>query len=144
MDIFEWDENTPVTANNLNEMQNILNQNILDEFNNRSKILWTNLDPTSNFNAQTITLNENLDNYDSYEILALQSTVAARIVSTGRIPVGHGCFLMQGPSRRPSEDTINGTTIYFEDCRSIFPPDYSIINEQMIPMYVIGYKTGLF
>lgn len=28
MEIFEWTEQTPVTANNLNEMQNILNNNI--------------------------------------------------------------------------------------------------------------------
>jgi hypothetical protein len=38
MDIFEWNENIPVTANNLNEMQNILNQkniltaNLLDNY----------------------------------------------------------------------------------------------------------------
>ena len=31
MDIFEWDEQTPVTANNMNEMQNILNDNISEE-----------------------------------------------------------------------------------------------------------------
>lgn len=31
MDIFEWSENIPVTANNLNEMQNIINNNIKDE-----------------------------------------------------------------------------------------------------------------
>ena len=31
MDIFEWDEETPVTANNMNEMQNILNDNISEE-----------------------------------------------------------------------------------------------------------------
>ena len=30
MEIFEWTEETPVTANNLNEMQNIINGNILD------------------------------------------------------------------------------------------------------------------
>ncbi len=28
MDIFEWDENIPVTANNMNEMQNIINGNV--------------------------------------------------------------------------------------------------------------------
>lgn len=28
MDIFEWEETIPVTANNLNEMQNIINDNI--------------------------------------------------------------------------------------------------------------------
>lgn len=29
MDIFEWDEEIPVTANNMNEMQNIINNNIV-------------------------------------------------------------------------------------------------------------------
>lgn len=32
MDIFEWDEQTPVTANNMNEMQNILNDNIQNQY----------------------------------------------------------------------------------------------------------------
>lgn len=32
MEIFEWNENIPVTANNLNEMQNIINNNILDVY----------------------------------------------------------------------------------------------------------------
>jgi len=31
MDIFEWDESIPVTVNNLNEMQNIINNNIVEE-----------------------------------------------------------------------------------------------------------------
>ena len=32
MNIFEWDEETPVTANNMNEMQNILNDNIKNQY----------------------------------------------------------------------------------------------------------------
>lgn len=32
MNIFEWNENTPVTAANLNYMQNIINNNILDVY----------------------------------------------------------------------------------------------------------------
>ena len=32
MNIFEWDEQTPVTANNMNEMQNILNDNIKNQY----------------------------------------------------------------------------------------------------------------
>lgn len=40
MDIFEWEESIPVTANNLNEMQNTLNDNISDNFQSNGKILW--------------------------------------------------------------------------------------------------------
>lgn len=32
MNIFEWNENTPVTANNLNEMQNIINDNVIEHY----------------------------------------------------------------------------------------------------------------
>lgn len=43
MDIFEWDENIPVTANNLNEMQNILNdnisENVLDKYSTNETII---------------------------------------------------------------------------------------------------------
>ena len=40
MDIFEWEEDIPVTANNLNEMQNILNNNIIEKTNEMGKLLW--------------------------------------------------------------------------------------------------------
>ena len=41
MDTFEWTEQTPVTANNLNEMQNILNDNIGEAVSNQV-VLTTN------------------------------------------------------------------------------------------------------
>ena len=34
MNTFEWDEETPVTANNMNEMQNIINNNFKDTITN--------------------------------------------------------------------------------------------------------------
>lgn len=43
MDTFEWTEQTPVTANNMNEMQNILNDNIseamIDEYSTTEKVI---------------------------------------------------------------------------------------------------------
>lgn len=48
MDIFEWSENIPVTANNLNEMQNIINNNIseevLDVYSTSEQIIGTWID----------------------------------------------------------------------------------------------------
>ena len=48
MNIFEWDEQTPVTANNMNEMQNILNDNIseevLDVYSTTEKVIGTWVD----------------------------------------------------------------------------------------------------
>ena len=39
MDIFEWDENIPATANNLNEMQNIINNNIIEDISTTEEIV---------------------------------------------------------------------------------------------------------
>lgn len=72
MEIFEWTEQTPVTANNLNEMQNIINNNIetADVYGNNyvkmidgTLICWGtvavgNVSPTSD-KAITINLPQN-------------------------------------------------------------------------------------
>lgn len=39
MNTFEWEENIPVTANNLNEMQNILNNNITTSIENQYNLI---------------------------------------------------------------------------------------------------------
>jgi hypothetical protein len=39
MNTFEWDENTPVTANNLNETQNIINGNITTSLANQYNLV---------------------------------------------------------------------------------------------------------
>lgn len=43
MNIFEWTENTPVTANNLNEMENTLNGNIVTSINTNGAEVKTNV-----------------------------------------------------------------------------------------------------
>ena len=111
------------------------------------KIIWTNQNLTSNFGAQTITLNESLDNYDMYEILVAQSTSNTRLMSTGRIPVGHGTIISYNTSSylyRPTGTIVNGSTIYFEDGKAVVSGTVSLANDSIIPAYVIAYKTGLF
>lgn len=103
------------------------------------KKIWTNPNPTSNFGAQTITLSESLDNYEYYEILFRQTTNTARIMSTGRIPVGNGTILFWCTSYifwRPTDITVSGSSISFEKGRKNNGDD----NTATIPMYVIAYK----
>ena len=148
MDIFEWSENIPVTANNLNEMQNILNDNMINNFQSNGKIIWTNPNPTSAFAAQTITLSETSLNFDCYEILFSQAkfvsdstSVANRLMSTGKIPVGCGTVLNYAVNNRYR--LVNrplGTSMEILDAINGGQTD----NEKCIPIYVIGYKTGLF
>lgn len=126
----------------------VIKEYVDNNFTPKGKILWTNLNPTSNFASQTITLDESLDNYDMYEVLCLQSTTNPRVLSTGKIPVGHGAFItvVSGQPRfRPTGTTVSGDTISFENCQQLTAIGSSTIaNEQLIPMYVIGYNTGLF
>lgn len=148
MEIFEWDENIPVTANNLNEMQNTLNDNMSDNFQSNGKIIWTNPNPTSAFAAQTITLSETSLNFDCYEILFSQAkfvsdptSTANRLISTGKIPIAYGTILNYAVNNRYR--LVNrpvGTSMEFLDGINGGTTD----NEKCTPMYVIGYKTGLF
>ena len=64
MNIFEWNENIPVTAGNLNEMQNTINNNITES--TTPTVLWTNPNPNNNFSASQITLSSG--DYDFLEI----------------------------------------------------------------------------
>ena len=97
-------------------------------------ILWTNSSPTSSFSNQTITLSESLDNYEYYEILFRQNTSSARLMTTGKIPVGYGTILnAYSTNFRPTGTTVSGTSIYFENANASD-------NGYVIPLYVIGYK----
>lgn len=156
--------NNKVRANDLNEIKQVVNQNanlvgdgdnligasnIIDYLLSRTygKIIWTNPSPSNSFPAQTITLDESLDNYDCYEILVAQSGQNARLMSTGRIPVGHGTIISYNTSSylyRPTGVSVSGNTISFEDGKAVAGTTVSIQNDSIIPMYVIGYKTGIF
>ena len=160
--------NSPLSADRLNHMEdgiyNAYNQ-IKDSYTEsgtdayscnyinanietKGTILWTNSSPTSNFAAQTITLNETLDNYDCYEIIHRQSTSNARFLTTGKIPVGHGTFMAnplalnqyRGTNENTSGNTITFTAGYLAQADGSFLEN----NSMVIPMYVIGYNTGLF
>lgn len=114
----------------------------------RGTILWTNSNPSQNFNSQTITLNKSLDNYDRYEIIFKQGTTLERCLTTGLIPVGHGTILnyvFSYPKYRNTEETVTGNSISFENCISINSFGGGVTeNNSLIPLYVIGYKTNLF
>lgn len=143
MNIFEWEEDIPVTANNLNEMQNILNNNVTNGFQKNGSILWANSSPQYGFGADTIQLSETLNNYDMYEIIFQQSTSTERLFTTGKIPVGIGtilCWHTTSNYYRPTATTVSGSSITFEHGKNGGSQD----DGSTIPMYVIGYKTGLF
>jgi hypothetical protein len=116
-----------------------INNNLIDH----GTILWRNTGPQYGFGADTIQLSETLNNYDMYEIIFQQSATTSRMMTTGRIPVGNGTILFWGSGTvysRPTATTVSGTSITFEHGKNGSSQDDS----STIPMYVIGYKTGLF
>lgn len=139
-----------VKASDMNEIKSVVNNNGSELSNLQGKIIWTNPDGTLSFPAQTITLDESLDNYDSYAIIFKQSITGNRFYNTGQIPVGHGtiCFYNAGGHYwyRATSDSVSGNIIDFESAEvvPIYQGSETVDNSRAIPMYVIGYKTGLF
>ena len=156
----QYEGETPLSAANLNLMQDTILGNVKDNLDDgtkipsvkavKGKILWTNQSPTSSFAPQTITLDESLDNYDCYVIIFKQAMTGDRLYNTGQIPVGHGtiCYYNAGGYYwyRPTSDIVSGNTITFEDARvvPIYQGSEAVDNSRVIPIYVIGYNTGLF
>ena len=101
-------------------------------------ILWTNPNPTVSFEEQDITLNENIENYDEYIVLAKTWRGNTNIALSTRVPISYGAPMLY----------TENTNIYqrFTSVPSVktlhigSSPD----NSFLVPIYVIGYKTGLF
>ena len=109
--------------------------------NIKGTILWTNPNPedSSGFSAQTIALSSS--DYDILEIFYTQYyTESQSILLSQRCPKNYGSVLISslnaGVSRRIC--TSNGSTVTFQDT------SVAGSNLNNIPVYVVGYKTGLF
>lgn len=142
MDIFEWNENIPVTANNLNEMQNILNDNVTNGFQTKGKVLWQNSDASSSFEPQSITLESNdcdiclwifkrvnsTNQLVSMIIINEYDVVISSVTQIGDI-VRRGCVYSGNNVYAIGNGTMGANTID---------------NQWLIPLCVVGFKTGLF
>lgn len=106
-----------------------------EEFSNvKGKILWINPNPTNNFGAQTIAID--FSNYDMYEVVFYQSTTHnERELTSGRIRTQKGSVLNYVPNNIFRAWNCTNSNISFESISD---------NNNLIPAYIIGYKTGLF
>ncbi len=112
----------------------------------RGKILWVNPDPLNDFQAQDISLNSN--DYDCYEVIYYGSKTGANVFNSGKIPKGKNSFLQQCyqtgtiPMIRAREiDYVSDTIFHVQQGLVNGSNNNDHIN---IPVYIIGYKTGLF
>lgn len=110
-------------------------------------VLWTNSSPTSNFVGQQITLNDNLNNYDYYEVLYDENITNQSCYSTGKI-------LSNKMTRLLFSGTYNKTRAItnISDNKLTFSNGYinetygsgTITNDNsiIIPLQIIGYKSS--
>lgn len=134
-----------VQDTDMNEIKSVVNNNANELTNIMGKILWNNPNPTVSFSSQTITLSTN--DYDMYEVIFYGSGTGADTMSSGRIPKGENAFLQQVYDLGDGSQIRNRSVKYVSDISLNITEgtlNGNSNNTQNIPIYIIGYKTGLF
>lgn len=141
-----------VKADDMNEIKTVVNNNATETSNNTTDIsknttdianitgtiLWTNPNPTSDFASQTITLSS--DDYDMLEIIYITFNTNNQ-TSSVKILKGYNTRLIT---------SLSSGTVYTRDYTYNSDTSYTIGNttggndSNLYPLYIIGYKTGLF
>lgn len=108
------------------------------------KILWTNPNPTIAFESQTINLSS--DDYDFYEIIITPTiNTVDNYVEVVKGLKGKGTYLKyftsDGNIYRRKVDYVDDIKLTIENPTT---SNGTLDNINIIPLYVIGYKTGLF
>lgn len=127
----------------VNEYSNTQTNAYSTEYSNKAfggTILWTNPSPTNNFAEQTITIN-NLTDYDMYMVIANNDTSDSQRKLTTIAMVGYGGFILSNRGAyRPFRNLSDNVITFYPN----FDKDNNVANSNSIPLYIIGYKTGLF
>lgn len=135
------DNSTPaINATNLNKIESGIETNDLAIADLKPKLLWTNsnLQPIS-----TTTINLSSSDYDMLLVIFLQSYDANMTYSA---------ITSKGNDFRLIGATTTGTAIrllnYVSDTQyslqEIHGSSTNLTNGNLIPLYIIGFKTGLF
>lgn len=136
-----------LSAENLNLLQDNVEEGIEEH---RSKILWTNLNPTSTFNAQTIILSSN--DYDYLEVF-YKDYMTNNLIMSERFYKGYGTTINFAGKRVLADKTyvgnfirnivyVNDTTFDVSSASYIKDGDTtSTMDERYnVPIYIIGHK----
>ena len=141
-----------ITASDMNSIKAGINTNETTINQIKGNILWTNSDPTVNFNDQTIELSSS--DYDVLEILYIDYRANQRVQST-KMKKGNSANLTtifltgnQLYMATRQMDYVDDTHYTFDNCHSVTNASITTLNTsspaQCIPMLIIGYKTGAF
>lgn len=110
------------------------------------KLLWTNSSPTTSFEGQTIQVD--LSDYDAVQIISTGTNNSTHRISSGIVPIGYTSQVSWYAQISYYVRTFNvsSTGVTFQDATdtAINTGSYGTNNNTAIPLYIIGYKTGLF
>lgn len=128
----------------------VIKEYVDTNFIQKGKILWTNANPESNFDPQTITLSDS--NYDVLEVYYISSSgTNDDYVSSTKTPKGYNINLVSlgynastSPMRVRRINYVSDTRLSITEGKSGVNSTSNLNNSVCIPIYIIGYKTGLF
>jgi len=140
-----------INDTDMNEIKSVVNNNADILSGIQGTLLWTNSSPTNNFTPQTITLSSS--NYDMLEIYYYDWKTGKNCQSV-RVPKGEqGLLLAMIQNNGNAYAGLRGyvpnsdTQLYFGSAISIINDSQIAVgdkNDWCIPLYIVGYKTGLF
>ncbi len=138
-----------VNASDLNEIKTVVNNNATALEKTQGTILWTNPSPTSSFGAQTITLSSS--DYDVLEIYCAMQTGNPNDIVSGRAIKGKNVIInCLAPTASASPMRVRRVNYTTDTSLSVESAYYGTVeltatnNTYVIPLYVVGYKTGVF
>ena len=137
----------------MNEIKSVVNNNASETSSNTTNIsnitgqvLWTNPNPTNTFTSQSIDL-QNSD-FDMIQIVFYQANNILRFQTTGTIPIGDSLITTMFNAKSYIRNfSVSNNILTFDDCNtynSYNSATATVNNNALIPIYIIGYKTGLF
>lgn len=141
-----------ITDDDMNEIKTVVNNND-DELitintkltNITGQILWTNSNPTQAI-SETINITLSSSNYDMIEIYYIQTVSNQSLMYSSKVLKGNSTRMRI--STTDSANIYRGMTYLSDTSYRIELPysDVSLsnISSMVIPVYIIGYKTGLF
>lgn len=137
---------TNLSTTDKTSLVNAINEIESQEIGITGHILWTNPNPTSSFSQQTITLSS--DDYDELTIFYKKSNNENKLNSI-QIIKGYDTDLSYNDSGTlfsRGVTHVSDTSYKFNDGKILLPGSSTAQNDnsRCVPIYVIGYKTGLF
>ncbi len=125
---------------------------INNNFETKGTLLWTNPDPDNSFSQRIVTI-PTLPDYDEFEIFYYDST-SRKAVSSTKFLNGKSVNMMAVFQWGDHGNMGNRNIIWNTDTKLQFNDAVTVIvndafsrtanNGWCIPLYIVGYKTGLF